>query len=106
MVPGLKFFRDELSREAWGLWYPEVVCVRWNDLPEKRLLKEVWKDDHIWSSVGGKVPSGTWDPLQSPSEREPGKRGEMQGPGPKAMETAEEVGAVGRHGWGAEKRDI
>jgi hypothetical protein len=30
----------------------------------------------------------------------------MQGPGPKAMETAEEVGAVGRHGGGAEKRDI
>lgn len=32
-----------------GDWHPEVVCVSWSGLPEKRLLKEVWKDEHIWS---------------------------------------------------------
>lgn len=52
---------------------------------------------------------GPWAHLQSPSEREPGKRGEVQGPGPKATDTAEEVdfiqGAVGRH-CGVLRREI
>lgn len=61
---------------------------------------------HLW--VESRV-HGTKDHLQSPSEREPGKMRRDSRPGPKAMETAEEVDfiqrAVGRSG-GVLRREI